>query len=296
MKIEQLIVQFLYKNKKVTLQDIGVFYLSPDIIIPEDSDKETVLPENAIRFEYNTKAAQDEDLINYIVQQTRKIKPLATSDLESFTILGRQFMNIGKPLPIEGLGILQKNQSGGYEFIQGNSMNTRLEPQPTLLREKEKEAIVFTTPSRKPGNKNTIMAIVVIAILIAGAGIFYYWLKVGKDKKTDSPVVIEMADTTVVPKDTVKQVVITAPDTTKLPVTNPDGYTFKVVIKEYNSKVAAEKALKRLSNYGHFLLMYPKDSSTYIIAMPFKKPAADSLRTRDSIKVLFGGKPYIENR
>jgi len=131
MKIEQLIVQFLYKNKKVTLQDIGIFYLSPDIIIPEDSDKETVLPENAIRFEYNTKAAQDEDLINYIVQQTRKIKPLATSDLESFTILGRQFMNIGKPLPIEGLGILQKNQLGGYEFIQGSSMNTRLEPQPT---------------------------------------------------------------------------------------------------------------------------------------------------------------------
>ncbi|MFN8244987.1 MAG: hypothetical protein U0T56_01200 [Ferruginibacter sp.] len=36
--------------------------------------------------------------------KTRKIKPLATSDLESFTMLGKQFMNIGKPLILEGLG------------------------------------------------------------------------------------------------------------------------------------------------------------------------------------------------
>jgi hypothetical protein len=119
---------------------------------------------------------------------------------------------------------------------------------------------------------------------------------VGKDKKSDSPVVIEMADTTVLPKDTARQVIATAPDTTLKPATNPDGYTFKVVIKEYNTKEAAEKAYTRLSSYGHFLLMYPRDSSTFVIAMPFKKPATDSLRTRDSIKVLFGGKPYIENR
>src|SRR5258707_1269991 len=135
MKIEQLIVQYLYTNKKVTLQDIGVFHLSDSVNIPVEHEKDAALPDNAISFEYNIKSVQDDGLIDFIVQQTRKIKPLATSDLESFTILGRQFMNIGKPLPIEGLGILQKNQHGEYEFIQGHSINPRLEPIPATLKE-----------------------------------------------------------------------------------------------------------------------------------------------------------------
>ena len=60
MKIEQLIAQYLYINKKVSLQDIGVFYLAQNVILPTDSDKDAVLPENAISFEYNPKATQDD--------------------------------------------------------------------------------------------------------------------------------------------------------------------------------------------------------------------------------------------
>ncbi|MBK7883641.1 MAG: hypothetical protein IPJ81_07415 [Chitinophagaceae bacterium] len=78
MKIEQLIVQYLYKNKEVTLQGIGKFKLSPDVAIPEDNEKEFAMPQNAILFEYNIKSIEDTGLIDYIVQQTRKIKPLAT--------------------------------------------------------------------------------------------------------------------------------------------------------------------------------------------------------------------------
>src|SRR5688500_4446408 len=136
MKIEQLIVQHLYNNKKVTLQDIGSFILSSNVSMPSESDKDGVMPDNAITFEYNTKATEDESLIDFIVQQTRKIKPLATSDLESYTILGREYLNIGKPFPIEGLGTLQKNQNGQYEFIQGNSVNARLQAAPAMLKEK----------------------------------------------------------------------------------------------------------------------------------------------------------------
>ena len=93
MKIEQLIVQHLYNSKKVTLQDIGTFTLSPDVVMPADNDKESSMPENAVRFEYNKKAVQDDELISYIVAQTRKIKPLATSDLESYSLLAKQFLN-----------------------------------------------------------------------------------------------------------------------------------------------------------------------------------------------------------
>ncbi|MEO6933394.1 MAG: hypothetical protein ABI151_17305, partial [Chitinophagaceae bacterium] len=193
MKIEHIIAQYLYTNKKVTLQDIGTFHLSPNITLPGESDKDSVLPDNAISFDYNIKAVQDDGLIEFIVQQTRKIKPLATSDLESFTILGRQFMNIGKPLPIEGLGILQKNQLGEYEFIQGHTVNSRLEPIPAALREKNKEEIVFTTPARKQQNVTGILVAVIIFLVLAGAAALYFVMKSNKDVKSDT-LVTQKAD------------------------------------------------------------------------------------------------------
>ena len=85
MKIEQLIVQHLYNNKIVTLQDIGSFVLSSSVLMPTESDKDGIMPDNAISFEYNAKAKEDESLIDFIVQQTRKIKPLATSGLVSMS-------------------------------------------------------------------------------------------------------------------------------------------------------------------------------------------------------------------
>src|SRR6476619_97240 len=107
MKIEQLLVQHFYIAKQVTLQGIGTFTLSPDFIVPAETDKDIVLPENAVSFQYNPRATEDEALIDYIVQQTRKIKPLASADLESYLVLGKQFLNIGKPFKIEGVGILE---------------------------------------------------------------------------------------------------------------------------------------------------------------------------------------------
>ncbi len=137
MKIEQLIVQHLYNSKKVTIQDIGSFTLSPDMPLPLDNEKDMNMPENAVTFQYNKKAVQDDDLIEFIVSQTRKIKPLATSDLESYSILAKQFLNIGKPFPIEGLGVLLKNQAGEYEFIQGTHINAKLDAAPALCIKKK---------------------------------------------------------------------------------------------------------------------------------------------------------------
>ena len=40
MKIEQLLVQYLYISKKVTLQGIGTFKLDPAVVIPAENDKD----------------------------------------------------------------------------------------------------------------------------------------------------------------------------------------------------------------------------------------------------------------
>ena len=295
MKIEQLIVQHLYNSKKVTLQDIGIFTLSQDVAIPFESDKDSAMPENAIRFEFDKKAKQDDDLITFIVSQTHKIKPLATSDLESYSLLAKQFLNIGKPFPIEGLGVLQKSQAGNYEFVQGNSVNARLDAAPALLKEKTEEEISFSTAPRQQASKKWLWIILVLFIGAAAIACYYFFIKENKDKQLE-PVTSTITDTIVPPKDTSTTIIPAIPDSTAAINTVPktDSSTFKVVIKEYPNKESAEKAFAKYSSYGHKLLLYPKDSSVYKIAMPFTRPLSDTLRTKDSIGVFFNTKTYIE--
>lgn len=294
MKIEQLFVQYLYINKKVTLQNIGSFLLSPDIAIPEENEKDAALPDNAISFEYNSKAPQDESLIDFIVQQTRKIKPLATSDLESFTMLGRQFMNIGKPLLIEGLGILQKNQQGQYEFIQGHTISHRVDQTPASYKEKENEEIVFTTPPRKQANNKWILPLLLIIIVLGSLAFFYFRYNENKNSREEK-LVATQADTSAVTKDSLNDTQkILAAEPAQPVIAKKDSYNFKIVIKEYENKFAADKAYARLRSYGHKLLLYPLDSVRYKIAIPFMTPLSDTSRARDSLKIFFGGRPYVE--
>lgn len=296
MKIEQLIVQQLYNSKKVTLQDIGTFILSPDVAIPFENDKDSAMPVNAISFEFNKKALQDEELISFIVSQTRKIKSLATSDLESYTLLAKQFLNIGKPFPIEGLGILQKTQEGAIEFIQGNSINAKLEAAPVIIKEKNKEEISFSTPPREKSDKKWIWLILFFLIAATAATIYYFLKKDTKEAQVipDSTIVM---DTATVQKDTV---IITAPaapvvmDTLAKPVSEVVINSFNIVINQFNTREAADKALARGTSFGHKLLIVRKDSSSYKIVMPFSRPLTDTTKVKDSLRKYFKAYTYVE--
>ncbi|MEJ7611955.1 MAG: hypothetical protein WKF88_12325 [Ferruginibacter sp.] len=175
MKTEQLIVQYLYRNKKVSLQDIGTFTISPEVDIPTENDKDTPLPPDSIQFTWDQKAPVDEGLINYIIEHTRKIRPLATSDLESYIMLNTQFLNIGKPLILEGIGTLQKAQSGEYGFTQAVTSHAIYEESPKLVTEKQKEQVSFKTlPRETPSGSGSAALWIVVLLLLAGAG-FAAW-------------------------------------------------------------------------------------------------------------------------
>lgn len=300
MKLEQLIVQYLYNNKTVTLQDIGTFTLSPNVVIPADSEKETVLPEGAIEFQYNSRAQQDDGLIEFIVQQSRKIKPLATSDLESYSLLSRQFLNIGKPMIIEGVGTLQKSQQDTYEFTQGHTINPKLENQPVTIREKEQDEISFSTPSREVTSTKPLMIVLLVFLLLATTAAVYYFLIKDENKEVpvQTEVLVPVQDTAVVQVDSsmlkLDSVVAPAPTLAGLKDSNGVAYNFSVVFKEYSSKAEADKGLARYTSYGHKVLLGQKDSSTYRLSIPFTKPLSDTARARDSLRLLFGGKPYVE--
>ncbi len=298
MKVEQLMVQYLYKYKTVSLQDMGSFTIANEIDIPQDSDKETILPDGAIIFEYNPKTGADEGLVDFIVQHSRKIRPLAASDLESYSILSRQFLNIGKPLIIEGLGMLQKNQKGFYEFIQGHTVASKMDAAPAAMKEKLQDEISFSTKAKEPANRNGWMLLLGLIFLIGiGIAIYYFLNNENNDER------VTQSGDTVLQGDTLKAndgTLMTAKDSSvlkdsmaRLVKSANDGYSFKVVLKEYPAKMLADKAFEKLTNYGHKLLVTQKDSFTYIISMPFTSPLSDTLRAKDSLKRFFGGNPYI---
>lgn len=310
MKIENFIVQYLYEAKKVTLEQIGSFFLQTDIAAGAEPDKETPLPPDAIRFEFDRNATQDDGLINYIVSQTRKIKPLASSDLESYSILARQFLNIGKPLVIEGLGTLLKNQEGNYVFTQGAYVNTKIDLNGQApLREKASEEISFSTPEKKKSQRvNPWLFVALFSVLAAaGAVAYYFFTKENTEKPlVETPVVSTDTATKTAPlPDSLKQATL-APDSTLMKRADSasltrhdtsataDNYNFKVVIKEYPNKLMAEKAFNRLSGYGHKLLLLPIDSVKYKLAIPFNTPVSDTLRAKDSLRIFFNSRTYVE--
>jgi len=300
MKLEQLIVQYLYSNKKVTLQDIGTFILSANVVVPAENEKETILPEGAIEYEFNSKAEKDEGLIDFIVQQSRKIKPLATSDLESYSLLSKQFLNIGKPMIIEGVGTLQKTQQGTYEFLQGQTINPKMENLTVTIKEKAQDEISFSSPAKKPAKNKAAMLIVVVLFLLSTAGALYYFLVYNKNNdipaqqmQTVTPVEDTLDNSTdtasLLQTDSVNQ---SLNQSTALP--KSDGYSFKIVLKEYPSRDAADKAFARLTTYGHKLLVSQKDAATFKLSMPFTNPVSDTARAKDSLRRFFGGKPYVD--
>jgi hypothetical protein len=302
MKIEQLLTQHFYATKKLTLQGIGTFTLSPDFIPPADTDKAVEMPPGSINFEQNNKAAEDAALIDSIVLHTRKIKPLASADLESFIILGSQFLNIGKPFKIEGIGILEKNQAGEYQFTQqGQIVNTKLENAPAVIKEKTEESISFATEDKPGSNGKKIMIALAVFAVLGGIG-WAAWYYFTKEKTGDKTIVTDNSQvkiTDTLPKiDTAKKDTVSIIQTATAAPTGAvvtTGYSFKVVIKNYPSLLQAQKSFYRLTGYGHKLLLYTSDSVTFKVAMPFTRPLADTSYARDSVrKFLFGGTPYIE--
>jgi hypothetical protein len=289
VKIEQVLVQQLYSRKKITLQGIGIFSLDSSVYTPIDSEKLMTIPENAVSFEYNPKVGEDEDLIDAIVLHTKKIKPLASADLDSYLMLGRQFLNIGKPFTIEGLGTLDKAQTGELVFIPGQFITPKIEA-PKALKEnenEEKSGLFSNYDSKIKGNPiRTISIIVMILVLGLGAWAAYHFFfkKTDQDITNDSQSLQTNPDTVVVKRDTVA--------TTS--VMN-DGYSFKIVFKETSDKSDALKTMNKYNSFGRNVIMYTDDSVVYKVAEPFVRPLSDTSFMLDSLnKYFYFGKAHVE--
>jgi len=302
MKLEHLIVQQLFRNKKVSLQNIGTFYLADGVALPAEDDKSFVLPENSVRFEFDKRANRDDDFIGFIMEKTGKMRPLATSDLESFTLFTRQFINIGKPIPIEGLGVLQKNQEGNYEFVPGLEIHPPAESQtPAAIKERADEHIDFSSSQLVPKKKSKWGWIGLITFLLAVSASVYFYQQ---EKKSENNLqkLIPVADSSNQEDDAVVVDSTLIKDSIAAALENPQWATpsatdsLQIVFKSFKNYDAANAALAKFQSYGHPAKMYvPGDSSKFELYMSFPKTGTDSTRLLDSLSLFFGTRAYIKN-
>jgi hypothetical protein len=192
LKISVLVAQYFYQNKRLNLPGIGTFFLDVAVDV-QNIDKGSRDLLDHIHFAQKAITRPDEELIDFIRKHTGKIRPLAESDLETFVADGKLMLNIGKPFHIEGIGTLQKNREGIYEFSPGQPVVQRLESPPALtnaehLEDRPKKKSVFDEDPNEARNAQIrrvaiiIGAIIGISIIVWG-GYSLFSSKV-KDPKT----------------------------------------------------------------------------------------------------------------
>lgn len=296
MKIDQVFIHYLLKNKQLPLQGIGIFYLEGAVNEHADPEKPIVIPSDAIRFDYKPRTGEDEDLVNYISETLGKIKPLASADLDSYLMLARQFLNIGKPLIIPNIGTIEKNNAGELIYKGGEYRMERISPQVKKEideAEPQPDESFSDFPNQKKGNGRAVLYVILLVIL--GLIAWAVW-KFAFDHNEEEPTItsaniVAVGDSS----DTSNADSISMMPVDSNASTTADTVGFKIVVGQYSTLANAQKRLSDLIKYGRNAVVYTTDSVTYKIAEPFDLPLADTTRILDSLRAYYGkDKPYVE--
>ena len=316
MKITDILVDYLLRNKALALPGLGRFTLKETGYVLPDGDKKPGIPPGAVSFELDKSAPEDPELLAEISRLTGKIRPLASSDLEALIIQGKQLLNISKPFMIEGLGSLQKNHRGEIEFIP--YIADEMRPAGELRSEEPGEPIKFSENYLRPQPKSTggSRNLALAALAAVGLGImiwvgYYFYQRSASD---DGQPLITLNEAVAIPDSTAtaQENIVPPPsdsaNTSSAPVidtvqstiaapaaieTPGSSESFNIVL-EYAKKERALKRYADLREWGHKAQMVTSDSNTFKIFLPIKAPLSDSTRHRDSLSRFFGRKVWVE--
>lgn len=302
LKLSLLFAKYLYQHRQLNLPGIGVFSIDPSVAFPEVTEKNAHEVPQHIRFVQQSVVKPDEEFIEFIRTHTGKIRPLALSDLESFLSEGKILLNIGKPFHLEGIGTLQKNRAGTYEFYPGLPLLEKLEnflekkdPRPTISKQPYEQDYNPVSKNHQSGR----MIWIVFAILIGLTAIIWggYTLY---NNNTDSEGSQAMTPTAIepTPPSTADTAQPTVSDTTTAasmpaPITsNPSSRPYKFIFRlaSRNYVINRYNDLKS-SNPG--LNWDTKDSIVYRLYVSIPALPSDTARIRDSLQSWYGTKKVI---
>ncbi len=302
MKIAPLLAHYLYTNKRLDLPAIGTFLLDNSVIIEQENNRQSknILLEG-ISFESNPSIKKpDDELIQYISSHSGRIKPLATADLDSFLGLAIQFINIGKPFLIDGIGSLAKNNSGGFTFSPGQVLTEKLNDYVAMdapaiaSREADNDykRIFYPDKPTMQWKKPVAILLILLGIVLAIWGGYTIYKRtseendsvnnVATNNKINDPVPLK--DSVSLQKDSVIETV--------QKIANGNS---KFVLEIADQKRALQR-FDKLKTYQWDVQIETKDSLSYKIFMLLPVAAADTTRVLDSLSQLIGKRVYIEKQ
>ncbi|HEY4155178.1 MAG TPA: hypothetical protein VGM24_07115 [Puia sp.] len=302
MKIPLLLVQFLYKNRRLALPGIGIFTLDQSIVLPEENDTALLSLPNGVQFQNANIAAADKELITYICENTGKIRPLAISDLESFLTLGMEMLNIGKPFHLEGIGTITKKGGkldfvpGEYALIKEGHPGTAPDHSKPKRAEPEQPSSAF----RSSQNQNLLRGLAILAgLVIIGWGGYLLYKKTavpGAENKTEavvpqqSPAAAADSTTPAGKGDSEK---INKP-AAQHAAGNKDSVVYKFIILPTNNKAHALRRYRQLLSFDLRAHLYEKDSSFFKVYFQFPALSKDTVHIKDSLKRQYAHEVTIE--
>lgn len=308
MKLAPLLSQYLYTNKRLDLPGIGTFLLDNVSITDTDGNKIA----ESISFE-NNPIKTNSSLIEFISAQTGKMKALAAADLDSFLELTQQFLNIGKPFFIEGIGSLVKIRTGQFAFTSGQIMPDKMKEysarEISTTASIEESFHEYTNGKEKTGWKKPLALLLLLAgigLAIWGGYTVYERTSKEDNNTTQETLAADITTTTPANEDTNSTQIVTMPDTVQIvrkdsiPVQSSNttvAGSYKFVVEVANK----ERGLQRygtLKSWGLNIKMETTDSANYKLFFVLPASAADTSRILDSLSALYTPawrKGFVEN-
>jgi hypothetical protein len=299
VKIAPLLAHYLYTNKRLDLPGIGTFLLSNSVSVEPENSKQSKSTElEGVSFESNTSIKEpSEELIQYISTNSGRIKPLAAADLDSYLWLALQFINIGKPYLIDGIGSLTKINSGGFDFVPGQVLTEKLKD--IVAKEAESMASraaddnyknIFYPQKPKANWRKPVAILLVLAGVALAIWGGYTVYKKTSDKKDSADNIdinkkkenIPQPDTAIIQKDSVIDMV----------QKTPEGKN--KFILEVSDRSRAIQRFNKLKSYLWDVQIETKDSVSYKVFIVLPVAGADTTRVKDSLSMLNGKRVYIE--
>lgn len=304
MKIPQLLVLYLYTNRKMSLPGLGIFTLDKSVILPDENDRNLHSTPNAVQFQNANIVAADKELISFICEQTGKIKPLAISDLDSYLNLGMEMLNIGKPFYLEGVGTITKNKAGKFDFSPGEYSLIRETGSPAdhdkkKVYAKDKKQVTESLPVQ---NRTGLKVLAFIsALVIVGLGGWMMYKKNSQTVSETNPDTSSVVQQQVpVATDTLKRDSQRKDSATVLPADTPHpvaaihpGTPYKFIILATDDKPRALRRYNQLIGFNLKAHYYHVDS-TYKVFFQFPALARDTTHIKDSLRKEYAADVTIE--
>ncbi len=306
LKIPLLLVQYLYRNRKMSLPGLGIFTLDKSVVLPEEHDRALLSMPNAVQFQNANIPSADKELISFICEHTGKIRPLAISDLDSYLHLGTEMLNIGKPFYLEGIGTITKNKNGKFDFSPGEYSVIKENADAHDSGKKasqSRDRNPVNSPSAVPGRNMVRILVFAGALAIVGAGGWYMYKKnnpaaieqtpaAENAVPVQQPVTADSAASANLKKDSAKM--HQADSNHASTVNSQEQANYKFILLTTYNKPHALRRYNQLMGFDLKIHLYQKDSNFFKVYFQFPALARDTAHIKDSLRREYAHEITIE--